>query len=134
MTDFYAEDIQFTREILAEFGELVTVERLRQDGDVTDPDKPWRPDTPDPDNVAPSDSFEAYAAKIPVQSRQSARDLTHQYDIYLQPLNRENVVDNNCRIVLQNGEVYEIVNTPKLELKTGQLVLYTCEVNKWPGQ
>lgn len=134
MSDFYAEDIQVARELLAEFGETVTVERLRADGVVTDSDKPWRPETPDPGDVAAEDSFEAYAAFVPVQSGQSARELTYQYDVYIQPVNRDNEVINNCRIVRPNGKVYAILNAPALEIKSGQIVLYTCEVNQWPGR
>lgn len=132
MSDFYAEDIAFTAELLSEFGETVLIERLRSDGEVTDASKPWRVAKPvdEPDDA---DSFEALGAILPVESRRVTRDLSHQYEAYIQPKEQSRVLDNQCRVVAQNDRVYEIVSARRLEPKAGQLVLYICELKEWPA-
>lgn len=132
MTDFYAEDIAIARELLIEFGDTVTIERLRSDGDVPDASKPWRQNAPTETPEA-EDAFEAFGVLLPVESRRVERELAHQYNGYFQPKNSAKVIDNQCRIVTPDDRVYEIIAAKRLEPKAGQLILYICEVNEWPS-
>lgn len=124
----YTEEVDSAYEDIAEAGGLITIIGNRTTAPA-DPDLPWQGSEEEDDNETPH-----VAVFFPLKDSllgQSANPFAESCLIPAKGLDFE--VKTGLMIRKENGEVLVVVNVIALRPNGVQPILYTCEVNTWPG-
>ena len=124
----YVEDIATAVELLGEFGAIASIQPMREGESVVG--KPWRVAV---DLTNPADAFNAYCVIIPKSGVNAATLDPYESIAYARPVDGVSPITKECVLTDAGGKVWQIRSSDLLSPDASSVVLYTCELVKWPS-